>query len=123
VAGEGLPQLAPNAEELNSAPPAAFAVSSPIPSGQGARRQRRAYSESEETSSGTSYSTHRDGTIEGVGLTVGEGQAVTRRQLVASVVVAILVITVGVVALRYQLVRGRVTADFSILYLNSSTMS
>jgi hypothetical protein len=75
----------------------------------------------EETSSGTSYSTHRDGTIEGVGLTVGEVQAVARRQLVGSVVVAILVITVGVVALRYQLVRGPVTADFSILYRNSSS--
>jgi hypothetical protein len=75
----------------------------------------------EETSSGTSDSTHRDGTIEGVGLTVGEVQAVARRQLVGSVVVAILVITVGVVALRYQLVRGPVTVDFSILYLNSSS--
>ena len=75
----------------------------------------------EETSSSTSYSTHRDGTIEGVGLTVSEVRAVARRQLVGSVVVAILVVTVGAVALRYQIVRGPVTADFSILYLNPSS--
>jgi hypothetical protein len=76
----------------------------------------------EETSSGTSGSTDRDGTIEGVGLTIGEVQAVARRQLVGSIVAAVLVITVaGVVALRSQLVRSAVTADFSILYINSSS--
>jgi hypothetical protein len=55
----------------------------------------------EEISSDASGSTHRDDTIEGVGLTIGEMQAVARRQLVGSVVVAILVVTVaGLVALR-----------------------
>jgi hypothetical protein len=55
----------------------------------------------EETSSDSIDSIEHDDTIDGVGLTVGAMQAVARRQLVGSVVVAILVATVaGVVALR-----------------------
>jgi hypothetical protein len=55
----------------------------------------------EEMSNDSFDSAQRDDAIDGVGLTIGAMQAVARRQLVGSVVVAILVATVaGVVALR-----------------------
>jgi hypothetical protein len=55
----------------------------------------------EEMSSDSIDSTKHDDTIDGVGLTVGAMQAVARRQLVGSVVVAVVVATIaGVVALR-----------------------
>jgi hypothetical protein len=52
----------------------------------------------EEISSDGSVSSHRDDMIEGLGLTIGEMQAVARRQFVGSLVVAILVLAVSSLA-------------------------